>query len=78
MKKILSWLVCARRPLKVIEVEHILRVRKGEIEIDNRTRAWDILELCGPIVEKKVDRLVFVHFSARESDRPSSSTAGCF
>ncbi|KAF8241833.1 hypothetical protein K440DRAFT_608109 [Wilcoxina mikolae CBS 423.85] len=67
VKKIFSWLICARRPLKTIELEHALLIHPGDKELEfDRRLVKDIIELCGPIVEKRSDYLTFVHFSAKE------------
>ena len=67
VKRIFSWLICTRRPLRTVELEHALLIRPGD-DVLRRTRApyKDVLELCGPIVEKRKDYITFVHFSAKE------------
>jgi len=66
VKRIFSWLICARRPLRSIEIEHALLIEPGDKEL-RHTRApyKDILVLCGPIVEKRKEYLTFVHFSVK-------------
>lgn len=67
VKKIFSWLICARRPLRTIELEHALLIHPGDKKLYyTRKLVKDIVELCGPIVEKRHDYLTFVHFSAKE------------
>jgi len=75
VKKIFSWLICARRPLRTIELEHAILIHPGDKELQyTRRLVKDILELCGPIIEKRNDYLTFVHFSAKECVLSSKSS----
>ena len=67
VRRIFSWLICVRRPLRIVELEHALLIQPGDNEIQH-TRALrkDILELCGPIVEIRKEYITFIHFSAKE------------
>ncbi|KAF8244056.1 hypothetical protein K440DRAFT_605468 [Wilcoxina mikolae CBS 423.85] len=66
VKRIFSWLICARRPLRSIELEHALLIQSGDTKLQyNRAPYKDLLALCGPIVEKRNEYLTFVHFSAK-------------
>ena len=67
VKRIFSWLICTRRPLRTIELNHALLIQPGDERLQH-TRALynDILELCGPILEKRKEYITFIHFSAKE------------
>ena len=67
VKRIFSWLICTRRPLRTVELEHALLIQPGDNDLQ-RTRALckDVLELCGPIVEKRKEYITFFHFSVKE------------
>ena len=67
VKRIFSWLICARRPLRTVELSHALLIQPGDKDLQH-TRALykDMLELCGPIVEKRKEYITFIHFSAKE------------
>ena len=67
VRRIFSWLMCTRRPLRTLELEHALLVRPGDIELQHKRALYkDVLELCGPIVEKRSEHITFIHFSAKE------------
>jgi hypothetical protein len=71
VKRIFSWLVCARRPLRTIELEHALLIRTAPDESVRelqhaRKLIKDMRELCGPIIENRGNYITFVHFSAKE------------
>ena len=67
VKRIFSWLICTRRPLRTVELEHALLIQPGDKDLKH-TRALykDALELCGPILEKRNEYITFIHFSAKE------------
>ena len=67
VKRIFSWLICSRRPLRTVELEHALLIQPGDNDLQH-TRALykDVLELCGPIVEKRKEYITSIHFSAKE------------
>ena len=67
VRRIFSWLICARRPLRTVELVHALLIQPGDDDLQhNRGFYKDVVELCGPIVEKRKDYITFVHFSAKE------------
>ena len=67
VKRIFSWLICTRRPLRTIELKHALLIQPGDKVLQHkRAVISDILELCGPIVEKRKEYITFIHFSAKE------------
>ena len=75
VKRIFCWLICARRPLRTVELEHALLIQPGDKELQH-TRALykDVLELCGPIVEKRKEYITFIHFSAKEYSHAQTFT----
>ena len=67
VKRIFSWLICVRRPLRIVELNHALLIQPGDKHLQHpRALYKDILELCGPIVEKRKEYITFIHFSAKE------------
>ena len=67
VKRIFSWLICARRPLRTVELNHALLIQPGDRELQHeRALISDMLVLCGPIVEKRKEYITFIHFSAKE------------
>ncbi|KAK2745972.1 ankyrin repeat protein [Colletotrichum kahawae] len=69
-KDALSWIVCARRPLKTLELQHALAVERHTIELDedNVTELEDIVSACAGLVtvdeESGIIRLV--HYTTQE------------
>ncbi|KAF4419546.1 Alpha-latrocrustotoxin-Lt1a [Colletotrichum fructicola] len=69
-KDALSWIVCARRPLETLELQHALAVERGttELDEDNITELEDIVSVCAGLVtideESGVIRLV--HYTTQE------------
>jgi hypothetical protein len=67
VRRIIAWLVSARRPLKLLEIDHALMIRDGDNCLEKKRRLHkDIIQLCGPFIEKQGDTITFVHFSAKE------------
>ena len=67
VKRIFSWLICTRRPLRAVELSHALLIQPGDKHLQHRRALYnDIPELCGPIVEKRKEYITFIHFSAKE------------
>ena len=67
VKRIFSWLICARRPLRTVELNHALLIQPGDKGLRHERALYkDILELCGPILEKRKEYITFIHFSAKE------------
>ena len=66
-RRILAWLICAERPMTVLQIKNALTIERGDKMLKQDQRAHrDPLQLCGPFVEKRSGFLVFVHFSAKE------------
>ena len=67
VKRIFGWLICTRRPLRTVELEHALLIQPGDNELQHKRALYkDVLELCGPIVENRKEYITFIHFSAKE------------
>ena len=67
VKRIFSWLICARRPLRTVELEHGLLIQRGDKDFQHkRASCKGVLELCGPILERGEEYITFIHFSAKE------------
>lgn len=68
--RILEWLACSYRVLKVYEVIDGIVLQPGSTTLDNRTQLRrDVLDLCKPLIEDGPSNTVdFVHFSAKEYD----------
>jgi hypothetical protein len=65
--RILQWMACCYRPLKIYEILDGITLRPGII-LNHRTRMRrEILDLCRPLIEDGPSgALDFVHFSAKE------------
>ncbi|KAI9773868.1 MAG: hypothetical protein M1840_006094 [Geoglossum simile] len=69
-KQVLSWIVCARRPLTTAELQHALGVEVGELELDedNLPQIEDMVSVCAGLVtvdeESGIIRLV--HYTTQE------------
>ena len=70
-KQVLSWIVCAKRPLLTVELQHALVVEVGEPELDednNVPQLEDMVSVCVGLVtvdeESGIIRLV--HYTAQE------------
>jgi ankyrin repeat protein len=69
-EQLLSWIVCAKRPLKLIEVQHALAVEEGDVDLDEEGIPDEdlMISACAGLVtadrESTVIRLV--HHTAQE------------
>ena len=53
-----------------MELEHALLIHLGYNGFKHtRVLYKDVLELCGPIVEKRKEYITFIHFSAKDYSR---------
>ena len=67
VKRIFSWLICTRRPLRTVELNHALLIQPGDKGLQHERALYkDMLELCSPIVERRKEYITFIHFSAKE------------
>ncbi|KAJ0308000.1 hypothetical protein Brms1b_009773 [Colletotrichum noveboracense] len=69
-KEALSWIVCARRPLKTLELQHALAVERGttELDEDNITELEDIVSVCAGLItiDEESDIIRLVHYTTQE------------
>ncbi|KAL0942303.1 uncharacterized protein CTRU02_200189 [Colletotrichum truncatum] len=69
-KDALSWIVCARRPLTTVELQHALAIEKdtAELDEDNVTDLEDVVSACAGLVsiDKESDVIRLVHHTAQE------------
>ncbi|KAM3075825.1 hypothetical protein ACMFMG_007950 [Clarireedia jacksonii] len=69
-KRVLSWIICAKRPLAISELQHALGVEVGESRLDegNLPEIEDIVSACAGLVkidnESSIIRLV--HYTTQE------------
>ncbi|KAJ2996646.1 hypothetical protein NUW58_g904 [Xylaria curta] len=67
VSKLLQWIMCAKRSLRVEELLQILVIEPSAADFTKgRKEIQDICKVCGPIVEIRDEHLFFVHFSAKE------------
>lgn len=69
--KILRWVTCAARPLKLVEISTIFAIKDGLKFLDNKSRLLAprdlLLRVCGSFLEVLPDDTVqFAHLSAKE------------
>lgn len=69
-KKILAWILYARRPLRTLEILHALAVELGDTEIDedNVLETEQLLTICAGLVtiDEQSDNVRFVHYTTQE------------
>jgi ankyrin repeat protein len=69
-KKILAWILCARRPLSTLELLHALAVEPGDNEIDkdNILETEQLLTICAGLVtiDEQSDNVRFIHYTTQE------------
>jgi ankyrin repeat protein len=77
-KKILTWILCAHRPLSTLELLHALAVEPGDNEIDedNILDAEQILSICAGLVaiDEQSDSVRFIHYTTQEYLRRHQQT----
>jgi ankyrin repeat protein len=69
-KQVLSWIICARRPLTTTELQHALAVEVGQPELDpeNFPELEDMVSLCAGLitVDEEGGIIRLVHYTAQE------------
>ena len=69
-KKILAWILCARRPLSTLELLHALAVEPGDTEIDedNILKTEQLHTICAGLVtiDEQSDNVRFIHYTTQE------------
>ncbi|PHH92415.1 hypothetical protein CDD83_7484 [Cordyceps sp. RAO-2017] len=77
-KQILSWLTCAKRPLKTSELQEALAVELGELELDenNRPDVEDMISVCAGLVtvDEGGDTIRLIHYTTQEYLERTQST----
>ncbi len=70
-KKIFGWLACAKRPLSWHEIQAALSMVTNEsdasvvMDYRNKQLRDDIREICGSLVQKLGNRIMFAHSTAK-------------
>ncbi|KAI9774450.1 MAG: hypothetical protein M1839_001733 [Geoglossum umbratile] len=69
-KQVLSWIVCARRPLATLELRHGLAIRPSDSELDeqNLSDIVDIVSVCAGLVTVDEDSGItrLVHYTTQD------------
>jgi ankyrin repeat protein len=69
-KEVLSWIVCAMRPLSILELQHALAIELNEPRLDesNLSDIGDIVSACAGLVtiDKESNIIRLVHYTAQE------------
>uniref|UniRef100_A0A4E9D6D4 Uncharacterized protein n=1 Tax=Gibberella zeae TaxID=5518 RepID=A0A4E9D6D4_GIBZA len=69
-KKILTWIICARRPLETSELRHALAVKHGDSDLDenNLPEIGDIITVCAGlvVVDKKSNVVRLAHYTTQQ------------
>ena len=71
-KKVFGWLACAKRPLNWHEIQAALSIivddrgRLLNMDFYNRVLREDPHRLCGSLVQKLGNRIVFTHQTVRQ------------
>ena len=69
-KQVLSWIVCAKRPLKTVELQHALGIEVGtpKLDLDNLPEIEDIISVCIGLVtvDEESDIIRLVHYTTQE------------
>jgi len=67
---VLSWIICAKRHLTTLELQHALAVEVGESELDegNFTQIEDMVSVCAGLVtfDKETNIVRLVHYITQE------------
>ncbi|GFF43165.1 isoform 2 of serine/threonine-protein phosphatase 6 regulatory ankyrin repeat subunit A [Aspergillus udagawae] len=69
-KNVISWIVCAKRPLTTLELQHALAVIISETELDpeNFTPINEMISVCAGLVtvDERSDIIRLVHYTTQE------------
>jgi ankyrin repeat protein len=67
---VMSWILCARRPLRTSELLHALAIKVGESRFnkDRILDTGDILDVCAGLVtiDEQSDNVRFIHYTTQE------------
>jgi hypothetical protein len=68
--QVLSWIICAKRPLTTLELQHALAVEVGEPQLDeqNLPGLEDMVSVCAGLVtiDEESDIIRLVHYTTQE------------
>jgi hypothetical protein len=69
-KQVLSWIICAERPLTTFELQHALAVEVGETKLNehNLPEIEDMVSVCAGLVtvDKESNIIRLVHYTTQE------------
>jgi ankyrin repeat protein len=69
-KRVLSWIICAKRPLRDLELQHALAVKTGDNELDkdNLREVEDLVSVCAGLVtiDEGSGIIRLVHYTTQE------------
>jgi hypothetical protein len=67
--RILQWIICAKRPLRLAELQGAIVFDLVNKRMTEKTKLPDnVINLCKPLVQTLADRTIsFVHFTVHES-----------
>ncbi len=67
---VLSWIVCAKRPLTTLELRHALAVEDGDFELgeDNLHETEEVVSVCAGLVtvDEESDIIRLVHYTTQK------------
>jgi hypothetical protein len=66
-RKLLGWVLCAKRPLKLHEIQGAVSIdeKNGSVDFERRQLRVHVKDICGPLIEiLPGDRLALVHRTA--------------
>ncbi|CAN9263627.1 unnamed protein product [Alternaria alternata] len=65
---ILKWMLCSRRPLRVIELQDAIVFASGAVSLSERSKLPpSIVDLCKPLIQAdENEQISFVHFTVQE------------
>jgi hypothetical protein len=68
VRKLLGWMVCAKRPLKWREIQAAISIDPNEqtVDFDSRSLRHSVEEYCGSLIQVlSGDRVELVHITAK-------------
>ena len=65
---ILKWMMCSRRPLRVIELQDAIVFASGAVSLSERSKLPpNIVDLCKPLIQTDDNgQISFFHFTVQE------------
>ena len=65
---ILKWILCSRRPLRVIELQDAIVFASGAVSLSEESKLPpNIVDLCKPLIQMDDNgQISFAHFTVRE------------